>query len=747
MPPLPPRALSMILGLCTALLSLPPCAAPSATTPQPSNEALELDSLEVIAEGLGARTEGTGAYTTGPMSTATRLPLKNRDTPQAVSVVTRQQMDDFKLGTLSEAMQQTPGVVVQRNDSERVTYSARGYTISNYQYDGMLTSISGLQPDDDTIIYDRIEVVRGATGLTTGAGDPSGTLNLVRKRPGEEWQSKAGISAGSYDNYYSYLDAGGPLAFDGRLRGRSVLAYRDSKDFRDRYAQQREVAYGVLEADLADDTLFALGYDYQTKHVQGSSYGTVPFWNALGDEARLKRSTNMAAPWSAWPVKNRQLFVTLDQGLDHDWHLKAAYTHNRRDSDGKVYYGGSGYPAADGSGMNAWTSHFVGWSQMEVFDLNLAGPYTLFDRHHELMVGYGEARKFSREPYLVAAPLPPDYTRIPDWRHMGDIVKFSDTVTALPAYKDTTWQKAGYLATRLELTERFHAVLGSRYGSWETVSEEMDYDDLGRLASEMRTRQVQNDQWTPYAGLLYDFDEHFTGYVSYTDIFKPQTVKDAKRQYLDPIVGQNYELGLKGEFFESRLNFSGAAFWSKQDNVAEVDDSVPPDPLTGAQAYKSGGKGNKIRGFELELAGEWLPDWNLSGSYAYTHSLNGQGQRMRTNQPLDMARFSTTYRLPGDWHDLTVGGALNWQSDIYRNGKRPTGFDARGKQLTETKRIGQDAYTLVNLMARYDIDPTLSASLNVDNLFDKQYFSNVGFYNGVYWGDPRTFTLSLDWQL
>lgn len=128
---------------------------------------LELDSTEVLAENLGTRTEGTGAYTTGAMSTATRLPLTIRETPQSVSVVTRQQMDDFKLGTLSEALQQSPGVVVQRLDSERVGYAARGYSIENFQYDGMLNTFSRLKPDSDTIIYDRIEVVRGATGLTT----------------------------------------------------------------------------------------------------------------------------------------------------------------------------------------------------------------------------------------------------------------------------------------------------------------------------------------------------------------------------------------------------------------------------------------------------------------------------------------------------------------------------------------------------------------------------------------------------
>lgn len=111
------------------------------------------------------------------------------------------------------------------------------------------------------------------------------------------------------------------------------------------------------------------------------------------------------------------------------------------------------------------------------------------------------------------------------------------------------------------------------------------------------------------------------------------------------------------------------------------------------------------------------------------------------------SRLSTAYRLPGNWNALTVGGAVNWQSDVYGNSNRPVGRGANGRIITERARISQDAYTVVKLMSRYEFDKHLSASLNVDNLFDKKYYDNVGFYNGVFWGAPRTVTLSLDWKL
>ena len=134
-----------------------------------------------------------------------------------------------------------------------------------------------------------------------------------------------------------------------------------------------------------------------------------------------------------------------------------------------------------------------------------------------------------------------------------------------------------------------------------------------------------------------------------------------------------------------------------------------------------------------------MPDWNLTAGYSYTHSRNGSKERSNTNVPLNMLKVSTSYRLPGEWRGLTV---------FYQLANRRTGErDGNNRLITERARITQQAYTVVNLMSRYQFDEQVSASLNVNNLFDKHYYERVGFYNGVYWGDPRSITLALDWKL
>jgi outer membrane receptor for ferric coprogen and ferric-rhodotorulic acid len=297
-------------------------------------------------------------------------------------------------------------------------------------------------------------------------------------------------------------------------------------------------------------------------------------------------------------------------------------------------------------------------------------------------------------------------------------------------------------------TDPEHSVLGSRYGSWESETVSPDYNSNNQLINASKTSQTHNDMWTPYAGVLYDLTPEYTVYASYTDIFNPQDERDASKKYLEPVVGSNYEIGLKGSLLNERLNLASAYFWSTQDNVAELDNSAPPDPITREQFYKSGGKGNKVQGFEVEVSGEVMPDWNLTAGYTYTHSRNGEKQRANRNQPLNLLKVSTAYRLPGQWRGLTVGGAVNWQSDAYDVARRPTGArDDNGDLMTESAKITQQAYTVVNLMSRYQFDEHVSASINVNNLFDKKYYERVGFYNGVYWGEPRSLTLALDWRL
>ncbi|WP_141452657.1 TonB-dependent siderophore receptor [Pseudoxanthomonas sp. z9] len=738
-PTLPFRhPLAQAIALACALL--PGLARAQAASDGPTT----LDAIEVHGEK-----ENKNSYTIRETGSATKLNLSLRETPQSVTVITRQRLDDMGLFSLSGVMQQVTGVFVQYTDSERVNYNSRGYAISNIQVDGMLNTGGYVKADGDSAVYERIEVVRGATGLTTGAGDPSGTINLIRKRPTSEFAMTTGLTVGRWSNHRFETDISGPLGWNGRLRGRLVAAKQQSDSWRDFYTLDKNVLYGVIEADLTARTLLTAGYDYQSPETQGATWGTVPYWNADGSLARLPRRTNLSARWSSWPREDRQAFARLEQSFANGWLARLAYTRADSGTDGYMFYGGNGFPRADGSGITVWNSYFLGSTRSDALEFNASGPLRLFGREHTLLFGYSTLTQREYTPYTENV-LPAgyaswdDYLRIPDWRTWdGNVPRFDSIRYGHDSYRSRVKQTAGFFAARLNFTDALKAVVGARYSSWETASEER-YNPAGIL--EARNGYKVDDVLTPYAGMLYDINDTLTVYGSYTNIFKPQEYRDRNNRYLDPNEGDSYELGLKGEFFNGGLNASAAVFRSEQDNLAEIDDSVPPRIINGSPtyAYKSTGKGNKVEGWELEVQGQINEDWNIAGGFTHAKAENAAGVRINTMQPVDLFRLNTYYRLPGRWNRLSVGGGVTWQGKLTGTGNRPTGaYNPDGTPITQRAPLEQPSFHLLNLSASYRFSDNITASLNVNNLLDKAYYSRMGFYNGVHWGEPRNITLNL----
>lgn len=727
-----PLALAVHSALLTLVLGAG--AAWAADAPATANEAT-LSEIKVLGQQDKASTEHTGSYTTKQMATATRMGLSIRETPQSISVVTRQRMDDMGLNSLAEVLVQSTGVTVQENDSERTNFSARGFSIGNYQIDGVAVN-SGSNALFDTAIYDRIEIVRGATGLVSGNGDPSATINMLHKRPGKELAASAGMTVGSWSKVRLEGDISAPLNADGSIRGRVVVAGQNRHSYMDLYKERKLVGAVIVEADLTPDTLLTAGIDYQKNTPKGTSWGTTPLFFADGTPANMPRSFNMAAKWSSWERAFENKYVYLEHRFANDWKIKAAYGRLDSSSNGKLFYGGSGYPKRDGSGLEVWSGAFPYDEKQDNFDLSANGAFPLFGRQHDLVLGVnGWKRTGTTNETLLPDPLP-YATRIPDFRNWtGDV---PEPVLTRTGARDvaTTKQSGAFVATRINVMENLKVLAGARVSKWETYNNR--YDAKGNFVKRSSAYKT-DDVVTPYAGVVLDVSKSTSLYASYTDLFKPQNLKDKNNAFLDPITGSNVEAGVKSAFFDEALNASFAVYEARQDNLGEEDKSVPltfvlPD---GSRPYVSTGKGTKSRGYEAEVSGSPLSGWQLFAGYTHSKSKTGKGVVTNTIQPTNMLRASTTYRLPGALQNITIGGGVNWQNEIYTTATLPN----------KTKiRVSQGSYVLANLMARYQITPKLAATLNVNNLFDKTYFRRVGFYNGGYYGEPRNVALNLRYQ-
>ena len=694
---------------------------------------MTMPAVTVLGQST-ASTEGTRSYTAGEARSATRMDLSLRETPQSVSVITRQLLDDLGAVRLDQALAQTTGIQVGQNDTERTTFYARGFGINNIQIDGMARG--GNAPLQDTILYDRIEVIRGATGLMGGKGDPSATINMIRKRPTKEFQASAGLILGRWNDQRMEADISTPLNPEGSVRGRAALAWQKRDSYLDMYHERKTVGMAILEADLRPGTLLTAGVDFQDNQPTGATWGAVPYWNADGSLANLPRNTSFTTPWSTWANKQHTVFTSLDQRLPGNWNMHLGYARTESSNRTTVAYAGAGHPdPATGAGMRLWTGAWgEGKNISDNFDLYASGPFTLLGRKHTAIVGWNGGNQRARSLGGESEINYPDF--IPDYRTWtGNIPRpvfhpdgsHTETVTRLAG---------GYVATRLSLADPLHLIIGARSSTYRTDTR--NYDTQGAYTGSGDFVETRNEI-TPYVGVVFDINKQYSAYASFTQLFNPQTSKDRNDKFLPPETGDNAELGIKGEFYEGKLNASAALFHTKKKNLAELDRTVPPGFLLpdGGQAMVANGPGVTAKGVEFDVSGQLAPAWQASGGYTYLHAAEADGRRAATTQPRHLLRLATSYRFDGQLDGLRAGASMTAQSATYSEswyGRPPSG---------EMANIAQAGYALYNVMASYALNKHASVQLNVDNLLDKKYYRNVGFFDGVFWGEPRNISLSL----
>jgi len=699
--------------------------------PAPHADTL-LAPVKVVANELGTITEGSGSYAPGTIATATRLVLAPRETPQSISVITRQEMEDFGLSSIDEVMSRTPGISVITYDSERSEYSARGFSIDEFQYDGVPMQRNARYAAGNTLsdmaIYDRVEVLKGANGLLTGAGNPGASINLIRKKPTAGFAGHATVGAASWDSYRGELDVSGPLSEDGRLRGRAVAAYQDEGSFRDHYRRRTSVYFGSLEIDLAPQTLLTLGFDAQDSEPKGSSWGGIRLYDSEGRFNGMSRSFNPGARWSHWDQYSHTAFATLEHYFANEWvgKLQLNYQINGYDAALGSPNAYATFPdATTGAGvsLSGWLGKYEGEVESAAADAYFSGPIELFGRKHELVVGANLSRQ-ELDGKNYWAPSSYD-TSVPDYYSWNGDIPEPDWYLAR-LVNETTRQSGMYLTGRFNLADDWKLILGSRVSNYD-----YRYTYKAPGAAAVPTRKRENGVLTPYVGLVHQLDDTYSVYASHTTIFNPQSYQDEEGRALDPLEGINQEAGIKGEFLGGRLLGSLAYFRVEQDNYAERSGGRTP---SGGTAYRAT-QGVVTRGFEIELAGELAPGWQMHAGY--THKVaRRDGDKVTTLEPEDQFSLYTSYRLPGEWGKWTVGGGARWQGKTWDTVNHP---------VQGTAKFSVAGYWLADAMLRYRFDRQLSATLNIDNLFDKKYYTLMSYYDVYSYGDPRKVSLSVNY--
>ena len=659
-------------------------------------------------------------YITEEAQSATKLGLTIKETPQSISVVSRALMDDFSLDDINAVLESTPGVTVEQIETDRTYFKARGFEITNFLIDGLGTpqSSGSIQGTLDTAIYDRVEIVRGANGMMTGAGNPSATVNMVLKKPTYTMQAHASASYGSWNNKRVDIDVSTPINDEHAVR--AVFTKQDKESYLDRYETDKTIAYLAYEGKLTDDTLLSINYVNQQKDADSPLWGALPLYYTDGSATNYDDSTSTAADWSYWDNSAERVYVTLEQNLSATWVAKARYAHIKNEQNSELFYVYGTPDKETGLGLTGYASRYDYKDTQDLFDLYASGKFELFSLEHDLSFGISQANMDFNDQSLYDYTTGNGFPGMPDLATWDGVIPEA-TLADKPNGSDVqNTQRSAYVSTRIKLAEPLSILAGVRYTDWETKGTAYDV---------VQTRD--DSELIPYIGTVYDFTESLSAYASYTETFVPQKELDINAEQLAPVIGKNTEVGLKAQLLGEQVFVTLAYFDAEQDGLAvALPNSLPSD----TRYYAADGINSD--GFEIELSGRLTDD--LSASISFSNlSIDGD-ELVKDYTPENQLKMAATYQVPFI-DGLTLGANYRWQDSISRVQVK----DPAGNALATTK---QDAYGLLDLMATYEITQNVGVTFNVNNSTDEKYINSLYWEQG-YYGAPRNYSLSVNWQL
>jgi len=750
------KAISVITFPKTALAVVMACLlSPTYAQEQsaPVTQEAQPETLKKVVVSAEALEEGV--YTRKEASTSTKLDLSVKETPQSVSVVTRKQIDDMGATNLGQVLLQTTGVILTGDNSERTNFSIRGFNVGDgwnsnlMQYDGIPINASNVAASKpDMAMVESVEVLRGAAGLMQGSGEPSGAINIIRKKPTAHFQANGALSYGSWNMYRAEADVSNRLNESGIVRGRFAVSYQDADSYMTAVTRDTNLIYGIVSADLTNSTLLNVGYKRQGEHAIGAH--NLPRDPRTGADLELSRDNCSCNFSDYWDKANADGFIDIEHFFENGWSVKGSYVHAKIDMD-MVFTSLAVVPAAIFNAENPQgtvNKYAYQYDQtIDVFDVFSKGKFALFGREHELIFGGNSQASDIPGRWTSFDTVLADYTL---WNRVGtppspvlvvDLNTYSpyDVPHIAPRYEldggqsfEDRKQSGVYVATRLSLADPLNLIVGVRQSDFKYDSPYKS-NVTNQFVPSRRTSYEKDNINTPYVGLTFNLNETYTLYGSFADTFVVQNAKDENNELLDPIQGNVYEAGIKGSFNDDRLIASLAAFRTNQINRSLRDEtSFGKCPQNGGDGYCNIAAGEVIsEGIETELRGEFFPGFNVTIGYTYNTTeyekdLTNQGRVFNETTPEHIARLFTTYQFT---NQLTIGGGINYQSEWLVN-------------RYSTVSAEQEGYTLVNLMASYPINDNLMVAVNADNALDEKYYSYLSASSNRY-GEPRNMRITL----
>ncbi|SFY24255.1 iron complex outermembrane recepter protein [Pseudomonas sp. NFPP02] len=683
------------------------------------NTSIELQATNVTATADLESAQGpVQGYHATRSASATRTDTAIHETPQSISVVSKDVVEDLGATRLQDALDYAGGVGRANNFGGQglTTFTVRGFTTGEFYRNGFpINRGYPNMPDANTI--ERLEVLRGPATMLYGRGDPGGTFNVVSKQPLAERTVTLGSQLNDQGMKRGTLDASGPLDEEGRLAYRLNVVGEGGETFRDHVETERYGVTPVITWQATDDTKVTFEGDFM-RNNHPLDRGLTRFPNQRGtpsrdtfwgdkDAGKLHNDNNMAQ-------------LRFEHALSDNWTLGGGFQWLDGSLKGNaIEANGPGSLGADGRTLQRnFNYRKLEWTDKD-YQLNLTGHFSTGGFDHTLLTGIEyedyDYKSIIQRSSAAAGTYPID---------IFDPVygQPRPALTRTPTHdKENLKTYAAFVQDQVALTERLKVLAGARFERFEH-----DYQNyVGK------SWQAADNAVTPRVGVIYDLTDTVAVYADAARSFKPNTGASREGGGFAPEKGKSYEMGIKWEALDRQLSVDAAIYQIEKKNV------LTTDPVDNTFSVAAGQV--RSRGFDLNVAGNLTPEWRVIGGYAYVDAEVTRDNTLRSGTRLmNIPRNSFSLLNVYEFQDGALKGL-----GLGAGGKY---VDQRAGQTANTA-FSMDAYTVVDLLGYYKVNERVRLNLDVKNLFNREYeegaFGNIYAYPGA----PRTVQVGIAYTL
>ncbi|MBK1699143.1 TonB-dependent siderophore receptor [Rhodovibrio salinarum] len=679
------------------------------TKPGTQDGAGPLQLGPITVEGATESAYGpVDGYKASRSATATRTDTPLIDVPQAIQVVPREVIEDQKANSLADVAKNVSNVQAGGTFGNRAeVLRIRGFEQFAFTSDGMTSNpFFGDEIFLDLANVERVEVLKGPASVLYGQGGPGGLVNLVTKKPLDEPRYAADVTVGSYEFVRPTVDVSTPLNASKSLKFRVNGAYQRSDSFRDYFIDSERVFVAPIGTwDISPDTRLTLSAQYAEQENQFDRGLT-----AVGDRvADVPHSRYFGERFSKYEADQTRLRYLLEHEFNDSWKVR---------NSARFVTGNASRFSADNRGLQADNRTLDRRTFRQHDDIrelrlqnDVIGAFETGLLEHEVLIGVEAARAEREVEYAIASLAPID---IFDPVYGAQPGTFGSSTTT-----DNRINNVGlYLQDQVSIGDHWQVLAGGRF----------DYADIRSKRNGAVTSDQTEREFSPRLGLVYKPVDRVSLYASYSQSFQPEIGSTYAGSPFEPETGEQYEVGVKTEFFDRRVSTTLAAFQLTRENVLTAD---PDNPGFSVQTGEQ-----RSRGVELDITGEILPGWKVIASGAYIDAEVTEdntievGNRLANVPEISGSLWSTYEFQRGSLKGFGFGGGL-------------FAVGARKGDLENTFDV--DGYVRTDATVFYNYSENIQTSLNIQNLFDVEYIEASRGRREIHPGAPLTVmgTLSL----